>query len=359
MRACDKLSSQESISLRQTEVSCNKLPFYSILNMKPTIFIARATFPEVVARLSEYFTVEANQEDRLFTVPELAEKIRGKQGILTTAGESIPASLIAACPALKVIANMAVGFNNIDLDAATRAGVMVTNTPDVLNETTADFAWALLMATARRVTESEHWLRAGKWERWRYDAFLGADVHGATLGILGMGRIGQAIARRSTGFNMQVIYHNRTRLPAAQEAAANQARHVSKEEVLRSADHLVLVLPYSTDTHHAIGAAELALMKPGATLVNIARGGIVDDVALIAALRDKRIAAAGLDVFENEPAFHPDFLKLDNVVLTPHIGSASEPTRRAMADCAADNLIAAFSGQVPPNVLNPQVLANG
>ena len=323
--------------------------------MKQKILVARAVFPEVIAGLAVHFEVESNQEDRVFSAEELLEKVADKDGLFSTLSERLPAAVLAACPRLKVVCNMAVGYNNIDLDAATRAGIMVTNTPDVLNETTADFAWALLMATARRVCESEHWLRAGKWQQWRYDRFLGADVNGATLGILGMGRIGQAIARRSTGFNMRVIYHNRSRLAAESEAYANQAQYVSKEELLRSADHLVLVLPYSAESHHAIGAAELALMKPGATLVNIARGGIVDDLALIAALRENRIAAAGLDVFENEPAFHPDFLGLSNVVLTPHIASASEPTRRAMAMCAADNLIAALSGAQPPNLLNPDV----
>ncbi|QAU33921.1 D-glycerate dehydrogenase [Janthinobacterium sp. 17J80-10] len=322
--------------------------------MKPKILIARAIFPEIVERLSDYFEVQANPGDESWSPARLQEHLRGKQGLFCTAGEAIGADLIRACPELRVIANMAVGFNNIDLDAATRAGILVTNTPELLNETTADFAWALLMAAARRVGESERWLRDGQWQRWRYDAFLGADLHGATLGILGMGRIGQAIARRSRGFDMQVLYHNRTPLPAELEAHANHARYVARDDLLARADHLVLVLPYSAATHHAIGAAELALMKPTATLVNIARGGIVDDAALIAALRERRIAAAGLDVFENEPAFHPDFLALDNAVLTPHIGSASAPTRHAMAACAADNLIAAFSGKAPPNLLNPQ-----
>jgi glyoxylate reductase len=324
--------------------------------MRQKILIAKAIFPDVVARLSQQFDVESNQEDRLFSQDELLAKLRDKDGLYVTPSTRIDAAVIAANPQLKAICNMAVGYNNIDLDAASRAGIMVTNTPDVLNETTADFSWALLMATARRITESEHWLRAGHWDKWRYDSFLGADLHGATLGILGMGRIGQAIARRSLGFDMRVLYHNRSRLPAEREAHANHAQFVSKEELLRSADHVVLVLPYSAETHHSIGAAELALMKPTATLVNVARGGIVDDVALIAALRDKRIAAAGLDVFENEPRFHPDFLSLSNVVLTPHIASASEATRRAMANCAADNLIAAMAGQRPPNLLNPQVL---
>ncbi|MEC4721885.1 D-glycerate dehydrogenase [Noviherbaspirillum sp. CPCC 100848] len=322
---------------------------------KPRILVTRAVFPDVVERLEQHFEVEANPEDAAYTKAELIAKLQDKDGVFTTPSTNMSEDVIHACPRLKAICNMAVGFNNIDLAAATRAGIMVTNTPDVLNETTADFAWALLLATARRVTESEHYLRAGKWQKWRYDTLLGMDIHGATLGILGMGRIGQAIARRSMGFDMRVIYHNRSRLDEQREARANNARYVSKEELLRTADHLVLALPYSPDVHHTIGADELALMKPSATLINIARGGIVDDAALIAALRANRLAAAGLDVFENEPAFDPGFLDLSNVVLTPHIASASEPTRRAMADCAAANLIAALTGAAPPNILNPEV----
>jgi gluconate 2-dehydrogenase len=320
------------------------------------ILVARAIFPEVLERLSQHFEVESNQRDHVFSVQQLALKAGGKVALMTTSSEQVGAALFVVNPQLRAVCNMAVGYNNIDVGAATTAGVAVTNTPDVLNQTTADFGWALLMATARRVTESEHWLRAGHWKQWRYDSFLGSDVHGATLGIIGMGRIGQAIARRSTGFDMQVLYHNRSRLPPEQEAQANHARFVGKEELLRQADHIVLVLPYSAQSHHTIGAAELALMKPSATLINLARGGIVDDAALIAALRQNRIAAAGLDVYENEPAFDPAFLDLSNVVLTPHIASASRPTRLAMANCAADNLIAALTpGQTPPNLLNPEV----
>jgi glyoxylate reductase len=324
---------------------------------KPKVLVTRAIFPDVIERLEQHFEVEANQADEILSPAMLVDRLRDKDGVFSTTGERLTADVIAASPTLKAICNMAVGYNNIDLGAATRAGIVVTNTPDVLNETTADFGWALLMATARRVTESEHWLRAGKWQKWRYDSFLGADIHGATLGIIGMGRIGQAIARRSIGFGMRVIYHNRSRLAPELEAAANNAQYVSKEELLKNADHVVLVLPYSSEAHHTIGAAELALMKRSATLVNIARGGIIDDAALIAALRANRIAAAGLDVFENEPAFDPGFLTLSNVVLTPHIGSASEPTRRAMANCAADNLVAALTGSNPPNILNPEVLS--
>ncbi len=324
---------------------------------KPKVLVARAVFPAVLERLAQHFEVESNQEDRIFSSEELSEKVRGKDGLFSTPSEPVTAALFAANPQLKAVCNMAVGYNNIDIAAATAAGVQATNTPDVLNETTADFGWALLMATARRVTESEHWLRAGHWKKWSYDSFVGPDVHGSTLGIIGMGRIGQAIARRSMGFDMQVLYHNRSALTPELEARANHARYVSKEQLLRTADHVILVLPYSKESHHTIKAADLALMKSQATLINLARGGIVDDVALIAALREHKIAAAGLDVFENEPALHPDFLGLSNVVLTPHIASASTPTRLAMANCAADNLIAALSGKTPPNLLNRDVVA--
>jgi glyoxylate reductase len=323
--------------------------------MKPSILVARAVFPEVLERLRQHFNVEDNQNDHIFSPEELVARLQGKDGLYSSLSEKITPQLLAACPQLKAVCNMAVGYNNIDVDAATAAGVVVTNTPEVLNQTTADFGWALMMAAARRITESEQWLRAGKWTRWRYDGMVGADIHGATLGIIGMGRIGQAIARRSMGFDMRVIYHNRSRLAPELEARANNASYVSKEELLRTADHVMLVVPYSPALHHMIGAAELALMKPSAILVNIARGGIVDDAALISALRERRIAGAGLDVFENEPAFNPEFLTLSNVVLTPHIASASLATRRAMADCAADNLIAALTGGVAPNVVNPAV----
>ena len=324
---------------------------------KPAILVARAVFPEVLARLSQHFEVSDNQADATWDAEELAQRLAGKQGVFTTASERIDAALLARCPDLKIAANMAVGYNNFDLDAMTAQGVLATNAPDVLTETTADFGFALLMATARRITESEHYLRAGQWTKWSYDLFAGSDIHGATLGILGMGRIGQGIARRGAhGFGMQVIYHNRSRLTPALEAEC-KARYVSKEDLLRQADHLVLVLPYSKDSHHSIGAAELAQMKPTATLVNIARGGIVDDAALATALQNKQIAAAGLDVFEGEPSVHPRLLTVPNVVLTPHIASASMPTRLAMADLAADNLIGYLTQGKPLNPLNPAVLA--
>ncbi|KQP18209.1 D-glycerate dehydrogenase [Pseudorhodoferax sp. Leaf267] len=326
---------------------------------KPAVLVARAVFPEVLERLSQHFEVSSNQADDTWSADELAARLAGQQGVFTTASERIDAALLARCPELKIAANMAVGYNNFDLDAMTARGVLATNAPDVLTETTADFGFALLMATARRIAESEHYLRAGQWTKWSYDLFAGSDIHGATLGILGMGRIGQGIARRGAhGFGMDVIYHNRSRLTPALEAEC-KARYVSKEELLRQADHLVLVLPYSAASHHAIGAAELAQMKPTATLVNIARGGIVDDAALAAALRGKRIAAAGLDVFEGEPAVHPGLLTVPNVVLTPHIASASVPTRLAMANLAADNLIGYLTQGKPLTPLNDAVLAKG
>jgi gluconate 2-dehydrogenase len=312
---------------------------------KPKILVARAIFPETIERLSQHFEVESNQSDESWSKEQLIAKLQGKQGAFTTGSERIDTAVLDACPDLKICANMAVGYNNFDVDAMAAHGVLGTNAPDVLTETTADFGFALLMATARRITESEHFLRAGKWEKWSYDMFAGSDIHGATLGIIGMGRIGQGIARRGAhGFGMKVIYHNRSRLDATLEAEC-KASYVSKEELLKTADHVVLVVPYSPASHHTIGAAEIALMKPTATLVNIARGGIVDDAALAAALREKRISAAGLDVFEGEPKVHPDLLTVPNVVLTPHIASATVPTRRAMADLAADNLIAWFGGK--------------
>ena len=319
---------------------------------KPSILLARANFPEIIAKLSQHFEVETNQDDVILTRPELVARLHGKVGVLTTGGERIDAELLAACPSLKICANMAVGYNNFDLSAMTAAGVLATNAPDVLTETTADFGFALLMATARRMTESEHFLRAGLWTQWRYDMFAGSDIHGSTLGIMGMGRIGQGIAKRGAfGLGMKVLYHNRTRLDPATEAAC-KATYVDKTELLQTADHVMLVVPYSAESHHTIGAPELALMKPTATLVNIARGGIVDDAALAQALRENRIAAAGLDVFEGEPKVHPELLTVPNVVLTPHIASATLPTRMAMANLAADNLIGYLVNQKALTPLN-------
>jgi gluconate 2-dehydrogenase len=329
----------------------------SVPTVKPAVLVARRIFPEVLARLSQHFDVEANETDDVWSAAELARRLQGKVGVLTTGSERISPELLAASPGLKIVANMAVGYNNFDVPACTAHGVLATNTPDVLTDTTADFGFALLMATARRMAESEHFLRAGLWNRWSIDMFAGTEVHGSTLGILGMGRIGQGIARRGAhGFGMRVIYHNRSRLDAATEAACG-ATYVSKADLLAQADHLVLVLPYTASNHHAIGAPELAQMKPTATLINIARGGIVDDAALAQALRSGQIAAAGLDVFEGEPQVHPDLLTVPNVVLTPHIASATLKTRYAMANLAADNLIACLTEGRALTPINPEVLS--
>ena len=324
---------------------------------RPRVLVARRVFDSVVQRLAAHFEVETNDEDTVWSKAELIARLQGKSGAFITGSERIDAEVLDACPELKAVCNMAVGYNNIDLAACTARGVLASNTPDVLTETTADFGFALMMATARRMAESEHFLRRGEWTQWAYDMFIGPDVHGATLGILGMGRIGRAIARRGhLGFGMPVIYHNRSRLAPELEAEVG-ASYVSKDELLAQSDHLVIVLPYSPESHHTIAAAELARMKSSATLTNIARGGIVDDAALAQALAERRIAAAGLDVFEGEPKVHPALLSVPNVVLTPHIASASVKTRLAMADLAADNLIAVLTGGSPPTPLNPQVLS--
>jgi gluconate 2-dehydrogenase len=315
------------------------------MDARPRVFVALRTFPEVLEKLRKHFDVQTNDEARDLPRDELIARAQGMQGLFVTTVEPIDATLVEACPGLKAVCSMAVGYNNIDVAACAARGITVTNAPDVLTETTADFGFALMLAAARRIAESEHFLRAGKWQRWSYDAFCGAEVHGSTLGILGMGRIGQAIARRgAAGFDMKVIYHNRSRLAPELEAPLG-ARWVDKDTLLRQADHLVLVVPYSKASHHAIGAPELALMKPTATLTNVARGGVVDDAALAQALRERRIAAAALDVFEGEPRVHPELLTVPNVVLTPHIASATTGTRLRMAMLAADNLIELLHGR--------------
>ncbi len=321
------------------------------------VLIARRAPAAVVEKLAAQFDVDFHQGEAPLTPDELRARLQGKAGAYITGTERITAELLDACPDLRAVCTMSVGYNHIDLGACTARGVLVTNTPDVLTESTADFGFALLMATARRMSEGERLLRDGRWKSWAWDFLAGSDVHGATLGILGMGRIGQAIARRGRfGFGMKVIYHNRSRLPADIEAELG-AGYLTKEALLRQADHLILVLPYSVESHHCIAAPELALMKPTATLVNIARGGIVDEDALAAALRENRIAAAGLDVFEGEPRVNPALLTLPNIVLTPHIASATMPTRLAMADLAADNLVAALTGAKPLTPLNPEVIS--
>lgn len=325
---------------------------------KPKILVARAIFPEALAKLEESFEVYSNQSDKILTPEELQKALSGVEGALVAGSERIDTVALAQARNLKVVANISVGYNNFDVPAITAAGVMATNTPDVLTDTTADFGFALLMATARRITESEHWVRAGKWDQWSIvNNPLGMDLHHSTVGIIGMGRIGQGIAKRALGFGMKVIYHNRSHLSDADEKACG-ATYVSKEELLRTADHVVLVLPYTAQNHHTIGAAEIAMMKPTATLINIARGGIVDDLALAQALQSGKIFAAGLDVFEGEPHVHPELLKCSNIVLAPHIASATEKTRRAMVDLAVENLRAALAGKKPPSLINSEIFKN-
>ncbi len=315
---------------------------------RPRVLVTRAIFPEHVERLARHVDADLNQGDEPIPAATLGQRAAAFDGLLVSSGDRIDDALLAGAPRLRAVSTISVGTNHIDLAACAARGVVVTNTPDVLTETTADLGWALMMAAARRVTESERYLRAGEWRRWSLDQLLGADVHHATLGILGMGRIGRAVARRATGFAMRVVYHNRTRLAPALEAESG-ATYVARDALFETADHVVLVLPYTAANHHAVGAAELARMKPTATLTNIARGGLVDEDALCDALGSGRLAAAGLDVYEGEPAVNPRLLALPNVALTPHIGSASRATRAAMAMRAVENLVEALEGREPPH----------
>ena len=320
---------------------------------KPRIVVTREVFDETIDFLGRHCEVEANQADVPLNTATIAKRLKGAQALMCSLTDKVDADLIAQCPELKVVANIAVGYNNIDVAACTARGILVTNTPGVLDDSTADLAWTLMLATARRLTEVESYIRNGDWTGWKLKQWLGVDVHHATLGIIGMGRIGQAIARRAAGFDMRVIYHNRNRLAADIEQKLN-ARHVTQDELLAQSDFIVLQMPYTKETHHLIGARELAKMKPTAILINSTRGGVVDDAALIDALSAGTIRAAGLDVFENEPKLNPAFLALKNVVLSPHIGSSTEATRRAMAMTAAANAVAALTGKLPPNLVNPE-----
>jgi glyoxylate/hydroxypyruvate/2-ketogluconate reductase len=318
----------------------------------PKILITRRVFPEIVQALSKRHDVATNDDDTPWPPEELARRLQGKAGAMSTIMDRFDEAILEQCPDLKVVSNIAVGYNNIDVPACTRRGIRVTNTPGVLDATTADLTWALLMAAARRIAEGDAYVRRGDWKvAFGVQAFLGQDVHHATLGIIGMGRIGQAVARRARGFDMRVIYHNRKRLPEAEERALDTT-WVERDALLAQSDFIVLMVPYSPAVHHMIGAAEIARMKPTAILVNSARGGIVDDAALVEALREKRIAGAGLDVYEGEPKVHPGYLDLANVVLTPHVGSASQATRMKMCETAAANLAAVLEGREPPNPVN-------
>ena len=316
------------------------------------ILITRAVFPEIVEGLSRRFHVEHNAEDRPWTPGELADRLPGKAGAMATVMDKFDEALLSQCPELKVISNIAVGYNNIDVPACTKRGIRVTNTPGVLDDTTADLTWSLLMAAARRIAEADAYVRRGDWKiAFGVQYFLGQDIHHATLGIIGMGRIGQAIARRAAGFDMRVIYHNRSRLRETDEMRLGATR-VARDQLLAQSDFVVVMAPYSPATHHLIGAAEIAKMKPTAILVNTARGGVVDDAALLEALRAGRLAGAALDVFEGEPRLDPGFAALSNVVMTPHIGSASRATRLAMCMLASKNLSDVLGGREPGNPVN-------
>jgi gluconate 2-dehydrogenase len=320
--------------------------------MKPKILVTREIFDDVLDYLKQHFEVTSNQADTPMDAETLAKNLADKSGTMTTLVDRVDAKLLSRCPTLKAVCNIAVGFNNIDLAACSKAGVMATNTPGVLDDSTADFTWALILSTARRVVESDAHVRAGGWKGWYLKQFLGADVHHATLGILGFGRIGRRVARRALGFDMTVLYHDTQPADAATERSCNAA-FVGMDELLARADILTIHIPYAPATHHLVSSRELGKMKPGAILIHASRGGVVDDVALVAALKSGRVGGAGLDVFENEPSLNPAFLAMKNVVLTPHIASSSEATRHAMAMLAAQNLVAALTTGSPPNLLNP------
>ena len=323
--------------------------------MKPTIFITQPVFEPVVQELSKYCTVTRNTEDGPPPRDVLFAALAGCHGVLTQLNDRMDGEAMDHAPDLRVIANIAVGYDNIDVPAATARGILVTNTPGILTDTTADMAFALLLAAARRLIEGDRFARSGQWKRWKLDLLLGTDAHHATIGIVGLGRIGQAMARRARGFAMPILYSSpRRAAPEVEQELA--ARHVPLETLLQESDFVSLHCPLRPDTRHLIGAPELALMKTTAILINTTRGPVVDEAALADALRQGRIRAAGLDVFEKEPEIHPGLLSLDNVVLAPHMGSGSRQTRLRMVEVAAQNLLAALRGEAPPNLLNPKAL---
>lgn len=323
--------------------------------MRPKVLVTRKVFDETLQVLNKHFDVESNQRDIPFTPVQLVKKLQGKAGAITLLTDSIDERLLAQSPDLKIVCNLAVGFNNIDVKACTRRAVMVTNTPGVLDDTTADFTWCLLLAAARRIVEADNFLRAGKWKGWVFTHFMGQDVHGKTLGILGLGRIGKGVARRAKGFNMRVIYHDPTRVDEATERELG-VMYVDKRTLLRESDFVSLHVPLVPETTHYISHSEFALMKKSAILINASRGPVVDEKALVTALKEGKIAGAGLDVYEKEPKFERALTRMKNVVLAPHIASSSIETRQKMATIAVQNCIAGLSGQRPPNLLNPEVL---
>ncbi len=326
--------------------------------MKEKILITRPLSADLVERLCGYFDVEMNEGPK-YTADQLKEALQDKMGVLIAGGEKVDADLLSGLSGLRAVCVSAAGYNNVDVAALTGLKVIVTNAPGPADETTADFAWGALIALARRLPEAEHWVTAGQWVGPAGSRFFGADVHGRVLGIVGMGRIGRAIARRAIGFGMQTLYHNRNRVPGPMEQAS-RAEYMTKNELLRRSDFVVLSLPYNPGNRHIIGAAELNIMRPSAYLINIARGGLIDEAALAEAVRERKIAGAALDVFEEEPVIHPGLKGLPNVLLTPHIAGATAATQHGLAAMAVDNLIAALGygphAGHPPAILNPGVL---
>lgn len=324
--------------------------------MGPKVLITRKIFGEAIAIVKQHFDVEDNQSDSPFSPDELIRRLQGKVGAIIFLTDRIEESVLSQCRDLRIVCNIAVGYNNIDVEACTRHKVMVTNTPGVLDDTTADLTWALLLATARRVVEADQYLRSLKWTGWKLMEFLGCDVHHKTLGICGLGRIGQRVAQRARGFNMRVIYTDVIRAGPSVEQELD-ARFVDKKTLLAESDFITLHVPLDPQTTHYISKTELALMKPSAILINSSRGPVVDEKALVQALKDGRIAGAGLDVYEREPEIEPELLQMKHVVLVPHIASASRETRLRMATMAAENLVAGLTGRHPPNLVNEEVLS--
>jgi lactate dehydrogenase-like 2-hydroxyacid dehydrogenase len=323
--------------------------------MRPKVLISRKIFDEVIGLVKEHFEVEDNQSDTRLSQGALIEKLQDKMGAIILLTERINDDVLSHCPELKIVSNVAVGYDNIDVGACTRRGIMVTNTPGVLDDTTADFTWALLFATARRVVEADQYLRSSKWKGWGLMQFLGYDVHHKVLGICGLGRIGQRVARRAKGFDMRILYTDAIRMSGSIEEELG-ARFVDKATLLKESDFVTLHVPLIPETTHYISAAQLGLMKPTAILINASRGPVVDEKALVKALQQGKIAGVGLDVYEKEPQVEPALLQMDNVVLVPHIASASRETRLKMATMAAENLIAGLTGKRPPNLVNAEVL---
>lgn len=326
--------------------------------MTPAILISRTLPGEALARAGQGATVDLHGGVDPLPKPQLIARLRDKEGLICLVTDTIDGEVLASAPRLRVVANVAVGYDNIDVAAATARRIVVTNTPEVLTETTADFAWTLLTAVARRVVEADQFVRAGKFTRWELMRFLGGDVHGKTLGIFGFGRIGKAVARRARGFNMRILYHDAVRADAATERELG-ATFVDKTTLLRESDFVTLHVPLLPGTRRLIDAADLRLMKRTAYLVNAARGPIVNEAALVEALREGWIAGAALDVYAEEPKVHPGLLSLPNVVLAPHIASASTETRVKMATLAVENCLAVLGGKPPLTPVNPEVLTAG